>query len=169
MNEYKKKEWDELHKSSSDVNKLNSSNKKTDVGGVTQDDIDKADKKQYLNQDKYCDYIRNCLSIYKNVLLFSNDPYASITGWELIKFLLFFIDKILEFFKKQMAMKEDEILRKQENYNDNITELERKLENEKKKNMDANEILYKEIETKESEKQNKDNTIINLNREQDVK
>jgi hypothetical protein len=52
------------------------------------------------------------LSIYKNVLLFSNDPYASITGWELIKFLLFFIDKILEFFKKQMAMKEDEILRK---------------------------------------------------------
>lgn len=35
MNEYKKKEWDELHKSSSDVNKLNSSNKKTDVGGVT--------------------------------------------------------------------------------------------------------------------------------------
>lgn len=66
-------------------------------------------------------------------------------------------------------MKEDEILRKQENYNENITELERKLENEKKKNMDANEILQKEIETKESEKHNKDNTIINLNREYDVK
>lgn len=93
--------------------------------------------------------------------MFSNDPYASITGWELIKFLLFFIDKILEFFKKQMAMKEDEILRKYENYNDNITELERKLENEKKKNMDANEILLSQINVTEKEKLSRDETINN--------
>jgi len=43
--------------------------------------------------------------------------------------------------------------------------LERKLENEKKKNIDANVILYQQMETKENEKVNKDRTIYNLNRE----
>jgi len=51
--------------------------------------------------DKISEYINDSIRIYKNIIRVSSDPYAAISGWEVVKFLLNFIDKLLSFFQNQ--------------------------------------------------------------------